>query len=456
MAKANTPKMSAPQLARSFFAGRRKEFFNRLPVDSVAIIVGNPEMSRSNDTDYTYRPSSDILYLTGFTEPGAVLVFKKSKGRNRFIMFVRPKDAERETWTGRRLGVEAAKETLGCSEAHSIDDFSRVMEDLIGDADEIFYKFNRNPKVDGHFRALWLIRQATLRNPEDILHAMRHIKEPAEIDLMRHVAEISAQAHCEAMRQVRPGMYEYAIQGIIEGYGAAKGAPDRAYNTIAAGGNNAVILHYNTNAEALNDGDLLLVDAGLEYRGYAADITRTYPVNGKFSDAQREVYEVVLAAQLAAISATRAGATINKVHAAADNALRRGLVELGILPKTMLTKSAHDKAVASAEARGKDRDLAHTGRWFMHGTSHWLGLDVHDVCGVEKKEGKALPLAPGMVITVEPGLYLPKDDKLVPKRYRGIGIRIEDDVLITEDGNEVLTASVPKTVADIEALMAAK
>lgn len=456
MAKTTTPKTSAPRLARSFFAGRRKEFFNRLPVDSVAIIVGNPEMTRSNDTEYTYRPSSDILYLSGFPEPGAVLVFKKTKSQNRFIMFVRPKDAERETWTGRRFGTDGAKANFGCSEAHSIDDFSTVMEELMEGVDNVFYRFNRNPKVDEKFRALWLIRQASLHNPDDILHAMRHVKEPIELDLMRHVAELSAQAHCEAMRQVGPGMYEYAIQGIIEGYGAVRGAPDRAYNTIAAGGNNAVILHYNTNAEALEDGDLLLVDAGLEYCGYAADITRTYPVNGKFSDAQREVYEVVLSAQLAAIRAAKPGASINKVHAAADNALRRGLVELGILPKKMLKKSAHDKIVASAESRGTEKDLAHTGRWFMHGTSHWLGLDVHDVCGVEKKEGKALPLAPGMVLTVEPGLYLPKDDKLVPKRYRGIGIRIEDDVLITSDGNEVLTASVPKTVADIEALMAAK
>jgi Xaa-Pro aminopeptidase len=202
------------------------------------------------------------------------------------------------------------------------------------------------------------------------------------------------------------------------------------------------------------DGDLLLVDAGCEFRGYASDITRTYPVNGKFSDAQKEIYELVLAAQLAAIKAAKPGADINHVHAAADNVLRRGLVKYGILPAEMASKTAHDKLVARAAESGKEGLLAHVGRYFMHGTSHWMGLDVHDVCGVSKKEGKELPLAAGMVLTVEPGLYFRPDDKTVPKRYRGIGIRIEDDVLVTDDGCEVLTASVPKTVAGIEQLMA--
>jgi Xaa-Pro aminopeptidase len=454
MKRQKTLKASAPKLARSFFAGRRKEFFNRLPENSIAIIVSNPEMTRSNDTAYPYRQSSDVLYLSGFPEAGAVLVFKKTKNRNRFIMFVRPSDPERETWDGRRAGIDGAKTLYGCVEAHSIDDFTKVMPDLLAGADEIFYKLDRNPHVDAEFKPLWKDQQPTLRNPEDILHVMRHIKEPVELDQMRHVAEISAQAHCQAMRKVRPGMHEYEIQAIIESFGAANGAPEQAYNTIAAGGNNGVILHYNTNAEELVDGDLLLVDAGCEFRGYAADITRTYPVNGKFSDAQREVYEVVLAAQLAAIRAARPGATINIVHAAAENVLRRGMVKLGILPAKMGAKSNHDRIVAKAEKRGTEKLLAHTHRWFMHGTSHWLGLDVHDVCGLEKKAGKALPLAPGMVITVEPGLYLPKDDKLVPKRYRGIGIRIEDDVVITADGCEVITSSVPKTVEDIENLMA--
>lgn len=456
MARNKSLKDRAPTLKRSFFTGRRKEFLNRLPENSVAIIVSNPEMTRSNDTEYPYRPSSDILYLCGFSEPGAVLVFKKAKSGGRFVMFVRPKDPERETWTGRRLGVEGAIATLGCDDAFSIDDFTRELPALLRGADEVFYKFGRNAQLDEKFKSVWMERQVTLQNPEAILHPMRHIKEPAELDLMRHVAEISAQAHSEAMRRVRPGMHEYEIQGIIEGFGAANGAPEQAYNTIAAGGNNAVILHYNTNNEVLSDGDLLLVDAGCEFRGYAADITRTYPVNGKFSEAQKEVYEVVLASQLAAIRAAKPGATINTVHAAAENVLRRGLVKLGILPANMFKKAKHDELVARAEKRDNLKLLAHLGRFYMHGTSHWLGLDVHDVCGLSKKEGKELPLAPGMVITVEPGLYFPDNDKLVPRRYRGIGIRIEDDVVITADGNEVITSSVPKTVEDIERLMASE
>ncbi len=448
-------KARAPKLARAFFAGRRKEFFSRLPADSLAIIVSNPEMTRSNDTEFPYRQSSDVLYLSGFPESSTVLVFHKTGKRQRFIMFVRPKDLERETWTGRRFGVEGAKSLFGCTEAHSIDDFEKVMEELVGaGTEQIFYKFDRNPEIDARFKKLWLPRQKPLHNPEDILHPMRHIKEASELLLMRHACEISAQAHCEAMRRVRPGMHEYEIQGIIEGFGASCGAPRQAYNTIAGGGRNGVILHYNENSDVLNDGDLLLVDAGCEFRGYASDITRTYPVNGKFSDAQKEIYELVLAAQLAAIKAAKPGADINRVHAAADNVLRRGLVTLGILPAKMASKAGHDKLVARAEKKGEEDKLAHVARFFMHGTSHWMGLDVHDVCGVPKKEGKELPLAPGMVLTVEPGLYFRPDDKLVPKRYRGIGIRIEDDVLIVEGGCEVLTASVPKTVSDIERLMA--
>ncbi|MDZ4837879.1 MAG: aminopeptidase P N-terminal domain-containing protein [Candidatus Melainabacteria bacterium] len=455
VSKTQLLKARAPKLPSAFFSGRRKEFFANLPEDSVAIIVSNPEMTRSNDTEYPYRQSSDILYLSGFPEPGTVLVFKKSKKRQRFIMFVRPKDLDRETWTGRRFGVEGAKSLFGCTEAHSIDDFEKVMEEVLAaGVEQIFHKFDRNSAIDEKFKKLWLGKQKPIFNVEDILHPMRHIKVEAELAQMRHACEISAQAHSEAMRRVRPGMHEFEIQGIIEGFAAACGAPEQAYNTIAGGGKNGVILHYNTNSDELADGDLLLVDAGCEFRGYASDITRTYPVNGKFSQAQKEVYEIVLAAQLAAIKAAKPGASINGVHAAADNVLRRGLVKLGILPAKMAAKAAHDKIVARAHDTETVDELAHVARFFMHGTSHWMGLDVHDVCGLDKKAGKELPLAPGMVITVEPGLYFRPDDKLVPKRYRGIGIRIEDDVLIVSDGCEVLTASVPKTVSDIERLMA--
>lgn len=448
-------KARAPRLTRAFFLGRRKQFFSRLPENSIAIIVSHAEMTRSNDTEFPYRQSSDVLYLSGFSEPETVLVLKKSKGRERFIMFVRPRDLERETWTGRRLGVEAARSKFGCAESHGIEDFGKVMEGLLEGAEQVFYKLERNPAIDKIFVPLWIAaRQKPLHNPDDILHPMRQIKEPIELDCMRHAAEISAHAHSEAMRRVRPGMHEFEIQSIIHGVSGASGAPEQAYNTIAAGGANAVILHYNVNSDKLAGGDLLLVDAGCEFRGYASDITRTYPVNGKFSDAQKEVYELVLAAQLAAIKAAKPGASINRVHAASENVMRRGLVKLGILPSALATRAAHDRFVARAEKDEKDGKVAHLGRWFMHGTSHWLGLDVHDVCGLSKEDGKELPLAPGMVITVEPGLYFRPDDKLVPRRYRGIGIRIEDDVVITADGCDVITAGVPKTVSGIEQLMA--
>jgi Xaa-Pro aminopeptidase len=451
--KSQTVKAQVPELPSAFFSGRREEFFANLPFNSLAVIVSNPQMKRSNDMHFPYRQSSDILYLSGFPEPGTVLVFRKTRQSQRFIMFVRPKDLERETWNGRRFGVEGAKSLFGCDEAYSIDDFDTVMEELLGEGTEqVFYKFGRNAAIDEKFKTLWLPNQKKLRDPEEIVHLMRLFKVADELVQIRHGCEISAQAHCQAMRLVRPGMHEYEIRGIIEGFGAACGAPEQAYPTIAGGGNNAVILHYTENSDVLADGDLLLVDAGCEFRGYASDITRTYPVNGKFSDAQKEVYELVLEAQLAAIDAAKPGATMESVHAAAEDVLRCGLVKLGILPEQMVSRDNHHDLVVVAELLGEQ--IAHVGRFFMHGTSHWMGLDVHDVCGMERKASAELPFTPGMVITVEPGLYFRSDDQLVPERYRGIGIRIEDDILIVPSGCEVLTASVPKTVSDIEQLMA--
>ncbi len=454
MKKTHNLKTQAPVQSLAFFKDKRKEFCSRLPDNCIAIIVSNPEQTRSNDTEYLYRQSSDVLYLSGFPEPESVLLFVKRKGKTRFIMFVLPKDAERETWTGRRFGVKGATRNFRCAEAHTIEEFPSVLAKLLPETEQVFYKFGRNERIDNLFRKEWLKDQKPLNNPEDILHPLRHVKQPDELELMRHAAEISARAHCAAMLAVRPGWHEYQVMGVIEGFCADNGAPEMAYNTIAAGGNNAVILHYTTNYTELLDGDLLLVDAACEYRGYAADITRTYPVNGKFSKAQKQVYEVVLAAQMAAIRAAKPGSMLNTVHAAAEKVLRRGLVKLGILKKGMESAKTHDEVVERATKKKRLDKTAHLGRFFMHGTSHWLGLDVHDVSGLEKKESKTLRLAPGMVLTVEPGLYLPADDKLVPRKFRGIGIRIEDDVVITEDGCEVITASVPKTVADIEILMA--
>lgn len=458
-----------PALAADFFSGRRKEFLKRLPMGSVAVIVTNPERPRSNDTEYAYRPSSDVLYLSNFPEPEAVLVFVKAKGKSRFIMFVRPKDRTREIWTGVRFGPEGAINQFGADEAHTIDEFDSVMRPLLAEAEQVFYRFDRNEHFDHQFRALWGKSQKPLTSPEEIIHEMRLFKSAAEVAIMRHAGAISASAHVEAMRLTRPGMMEYQVQASLEAIFRWNGASYPAYTSIVGGGSNATCLHYIENKAELKDGDLLLIDAACEFDGFASDITRTFPVNGKFSPAQRELYEIVLAAEKAGIAMARPGVCLADVHETAGNVLRAGLVKLGILPKTHLTAAGEKKVV---DAWKKKAEAAKTGKaskkaadkgpltlfdFFMHGTSHWIGLDVHDVgtYGTRSQMGKKRPLQVGMAFTVEPGIYVMADETRVPAKYRGIGIRIEDDVVITAKGNEVLTAGVAKEVDEIEAIMAA-
>ncbi|MBS1993418.1 MAG: aminopeptidase P N-terminal domain-containing protein [Cyanobacteria bacterium SZAS LIN-3] len=459
----------APRLAKNFFAGRRSEFRKKMPANSVAIIVTNPERTRSNDTEYAYRPSSDVLYLSNFPEPEAILVFTKFKGDNRFLMFVRPKDKMREIWTGIRFGTDGAKNEFGADEAHTIDEFEKVVGPLIDQADQVLYRLGRNEHVDARFNKIWSATQKPLGNPEEIVHELRLFKSADELAIMRHAGAISAQAHVEAMRLSRPGLYEYQLQASMEAVFRFNGAAYPAYTSIVGGGNNANILHYIENNAELQDGDLVLIDAACEYHGYASDITRTFPVNGKFSKAQREIYEVVLASQLAAINMTKPGVRLIDVHETASNVLRQGLVRLGILPRTHLTAEGEQKAIAAwkkknakapAGAKSSKKAAAEPLRlfdFFMHGTSHWIGMDVHDVgtYGTRSQKGKKRLLKPGMVFTVEPGLYISRDETRVPAKYRGIGIRIEDDVAVTAKGFEVLTAGVPKEVDEIEATMAA-
>ncbi len=461
-----------PALAANFFAGRRKEFLKRLPMGSVAVIVTNPEQTRSNDTEYPYRASSDMLYLSNFPEPEGVLVFVKAKGKSRFIMFVRPKDRTREIWTGVRFGPEGAVGQFGADEAHTIDQFDSVMRPLLAEADQVYYRFDRNKEFDEQFRALWGKSQKPLVSPEEIIHEMRLFKSPAEVAIMRHAGAISASAHIEAMRLTRPGMMEYQVQASIEAIFKWNGASFPAYTSIVGGGSNATCLHYIENKVALNDGDLLLIDAACEFEGFASDITRTFPVNGKFSPAQRELYEIVLAAEKAGIALARPGVCLADVHEVACNTLRAGLVKLGLLPKSHLTAAGEKKVVdawkakaekakaagkASNDSEGADKGPITLFDFFMHGTSHWIGLDVHDVgtYGTRSQMGKKRPLQVGMAFTVEPGIYVMADETRVPAKYRGIGIRIEDDVVITAKGNEVLTAGVTKEVDEIEAIMAA-
>ncbi|MBY0551870.1 MAG: aminopeptidase P N-terminal domain-containing protein [Candidatus Obscuribacterales bacterium] len=447
---------AAPAATKVSYRKRLQRFWEQLEPESAAILVSSPERTRSNDTEHPYRQSSDIVYLNGFPEPNSVLIVTKFDGKQGIIMLVQPKDRLKEVWTGVREGVEGAKENFFAKDAHPIENFDEVVAKVLSQAEKVYYRFDMNPEFDEKFNKLWKTRQKPLLNPEGILHEMRLFKTEDELKLMRFAATVSAEAHRRAMLECRPGVTENQLQAVLEFVFRAYGATGPAYGSIVASGNNAVILHYTRNNQEIKSGDLVLIDAACEFGaatgGYAADITRTFPANGKFTPAQREVYELVLESQIAAIDKAKSGVPLMDVHEAACKVLRRGLFKMGILP----TASAKPpKAKANAKKQALElRDF------YMHGTSHWLGLDVHDVGAYDKdnpgdRRGKKRRLLePGMIITVEPGLYFDANDKRVPAKYRGIGIRIEDDVLITESGNEVLTHLVPKTVEDIEELMA--
>jgi Xaa-Pro aminopeptidase len=441
------------------YQSRIAKFAARLEPKSVAIIASNPEQTRSNDTEYPYRQSSDMLYLNGFDEPESVLVITNIGDQPAsVVMFVRAKDASREQWTGIRAGVEGAKSRHLAREAFTIDKFAEVMGPLIARADNVYYRAGRNDEANKFVASLLAASPRTQRNPEDILHEMRMFKTEEEIALMDEAARISAQAHCAAARRCAPGLSEYHLQATLEFVFTDNGAQAPAYGSIVANGGSGWVLHYVSNRGELKDGDMVLIDAAAEYHGYAADITRTFPVSGKFSEPQREIYQLVLDAQLAAIAAAKPGATLAQVHQTAADTLKAGLVKLGLLP----SDSGSTPAPSSPAARGLLETLGvvspavSLSTFFPHGTSHWIGLDVHDVGsnGTRSDRGKDRKLEPGMCFTVEPGLYFGADDTRVPEKYRGIAVRIEDDVLITADGGRVLTAGVPKEVSEIEQLMA--
>ncbi len=455
------PRLQAAPVAKKVsYQKRLQEFWQQLEPNSAAILVSNPERTRSNDTEHPFRQSSDIVFLNGFPEPNCVLIVTKFDGKQGVIMLVQPKDRAREVWTGVREGVEGARKSYFAREAESIEQFDEVIGKVLGQAQNVYYRFGLNEEFDDKFRKLWQPGQKPLLNPDRILHEMRLFKDAEELKLMRYAASVSAEAHKQAMRACKPKVSEKQLQAVLEFVFNAYGANGPAYNSIVAAGNNAVILHYTRNDSLVEAGDLVLIDAACEYGtiagGYAADITRTFPASGKFTAAQKEVYQLVLESQLAAIRTAKPGVKLINVHLAASRVLTRGLTKMGILPAPS-TSARKPRAKADDESRKKPLELRD---FFMHGTSHWLGLDVHDVGAYDKdnpgdrRGKKRRELEPGMIITVEPGLYFDKDDKRVPARYRGIGIRIEDDVLITESGNEVLTAAVPKSVEEIEALMA--
>lgn len=430
----------------SKFEERRKRFMETMN-GGVAVFFAAPLRTRSNDTEYRYRQDSTFHYLTGFGEPEAAAVLRPGHPEHPYVLFVRPRNRERETWEGRRAGPEGAKATFGADAAHPIEELPERLPGLLENAEHVYVALGEDPDRDAlvmkSVRALKRkVRQGITApsrylDPAAVINEMRLKKAPDELELMRRAAAISSEAHRDAMRALRPGMHEYEIEAIIEFAFRRGGAAAPAYNTIVGSGVNATILHYIENSDVCRDGDLLLVDAGAEYEGYSADITRTFPVNGRFTPVQKQAYEIVLAAQLAAIDRVRAGTPFDAVHTAALEVLVDGLVTLGVLS-------------------GKREDLIASEAYkpyYMHQTSHWLGLDVHDV-GAYRAGEAWRALEPGMVLTVEPGLYFAEDQEDVPPALRGIGIRIEDDVLVTTGDPEVLTAATPKTVDDVEAAMA--
>ncbi len=431
----------------SEYQKRRKQLMRSAGEGSIIIVRAAPERIRNNDVMYPYRQRSDFLYLCGLREPGAMLVLAPEKRGGKAVMFCRERDPKREMWDGPMVGTEGAVAEYGMDEAYSIEQAEQRLPEMLQDRERIYYDLGQDHHFDqeliGWVSELKGKPRRKFQAPDEIigldhmLHDMRLYKSRAELGVMRQSARVAAEAHCRAMQVCRPGMTEGQIHAELLHTFTAHHC-ETSYLPIVGGGANACVLHYIANRDELADGDLLLIDAGAEYDGYASDITRTFPVNGKYSGPQRALYELVLAAQLEAIDHARAGRQWDDVHMAAVRVLTRGMLDLGIL------KGDFDQAIEEETYK----------QFYVHNTGHWLGLDVHDV-GEYQIDGHSRELEPGMVLTVEPGLYIHPDERSVRKQWRGIGIRIEDDIVVTRDEPEVLSKGVPKTVAEIESLMAA-
>ncbi len=426
-----------------------KKFIEQIGKDAIAIIPAAHEVTKSYDTEFKFHQDPDFYYLTGFPEPDAIAVIDPSNKKNPYTLFVRPRDPKMETWYGRREGTEGAKKNYSANKAISIEKFPAELAKMVNGHEKLFYRFGVDTKLDQQIltylsaqrfsRLKTAYPPHTIVDPTVLIHDMRLHKTADEIELMQKSADIAAEAHILAMQSVKPGMNESQIEAIIEHYFRMNGAAGVSYNSIIGGGANATILHYVENNMPLKDGDLLLIDAGAHYKGYASDITRTFPVNGRFTKPQRDIYDIVLDVEIKCLEATRKGTTIKERQKLSIELLTEGMKELGLLKgktKDLIKKKAYEK-------------------YYMHGVGHYLGLDVHDAGRyfTDHKAKESRPFAPGMVLTVEPGIYVPVDAKDAPAKYRGIGVRIEDDVLVTEDGNVNLTAKVPKQAEEIEELM---
>ena len=433
-------------LAQSVHARRRRQLMRMAGDDAILVVPAAPERIRSRDTHYPYRQDSDFWYLTGFAEPDAVLVLVPGRRHGEALLFCRERDPEREAWDGPRVGPEGAVDALGMDDAYPIDDIDDLLPGLIEGRSRVYYHLGRDTEFDlkliGWLNQVRAQVRLGAQPPHEflelghLLDELRLFKSKEEIRLMQRAADISVAAHEAAMRAARPGIREYALQAELERVFRMHEA-EPAYGSIVGAGANACVLHYRANNAQARDGELVLIDAGAEYRGYAADITRTFPVNGRFSPAQRALHDLVGAAQAAALAQAKPGVPYEAGHVAAVNTLTEGLLRLGLL------RGRLEKNIAEGTYK----------RFYRHKTGHWLGLDVHDV-GDYRIDGESRLLEPGMVFTIEPGLYISPDDASVDAKWRGIGIRTEDDVLVTRDGHAVLTDALARSADEIEALMA--
>jgi Xaa-Pro aminopeptidase len=435
------------QISKQEFARRRKALIDHMEPNSIAILSAATEKVRNRDAHYAYRQESDFFYLSGFPEPEAVLVIIPGREHGETLLFCREKSREREIWDGYRAGQAGACEQYGADDAFPIGDIDEILPGLLEGRERVYYSLGRDQSFDQRIMG-WVnsirdkvrsgaVPPGEFLNLDHIVHDLRLFKSAAEIRIMRKAAEISCRAHRQAMKSSQAGKYEYELEAEIQYEFLRSGSRSPAYTSIVGSGDNACILHYVENTRQMKAGELVLIDAGCELEHYASDITRTFPVNGRFSVEQKAIYQLVLDAQAAAIAVATPGRHWNEPHEVSVQVITQGLVDLGLLSgdiDTLIAANAH-KA------------------FYMHRIGHWLGMDVHDV-GDYKIGGEWRLLEAGMVMTVEPGIYISPDDETVAKKWRGIGVRIEDDVLITKDGNDVLSKDAPKTIADIEALMA--
>ena len=428
----------------------REAFIEKMGRGGVAIFASTPPAIWNHDTEYNYRPDPNFYYLTGFEEPESICVIAPDHPKHQYILFVRPKDKQAEIWNGKRVGVKNARKHYGADKAYPIEKFSKKIGKYLQGAERLYYTLGANADVDGEILARFTqsvksrIRSGkgfdTLVDPSPILSELRLIKNETELQRTRLATEITVAGHVAAMKAVRPGLYEYELEALVESTFRMNGANGVAFPTIVASGENATTLHYTTNDCRIEDETLVLIDAGAEYGHYSGDVTRTFPANGTFTEAQREIYQIVLDAHTAIIDAIRPGVSIDEPHQKSIELLTEGMLSLGLLKgkaKKLIKKEAYRQ-------------------FYMYRIGHMLGLDVHDVNCVHDSNGDFKTFQPGMVMTIEPGLYVADDTKDVPPAYLGIGVRIEDDILITEDGCEVLTDGVPKEIEEVEALVQAR